>query len=207
MGRFALELDSSGTCEVSPNISQPSSKAGSVKALNEPEILEKLEANYKNVLEWSPIGTENRLEGLGIEKPSPDADSKAEIFKKIIQLLPKKSENPYRQTTFLLKSMWEGTVASITSDSFWARITPGRNEPKSADKDVEFLLEDVNEGDRSLVKPGAPFYWYIGYRISPTGNRSRSSELYFRRILRTSRDKKREDEMVERWKNAFGTAE
>jgi hypothetical protein len=47
---------------------------------------------------------------------------------------------------------------------------------------VEFDIEEVSPGDHCLVEPGSVFYWSIGYRTDPSGERSRSSVLVFRRL-------------------------
>lgn len=81
---------------------------------------------------------------------------------------------------FFSLQKWEGVVLEVKEDYFIARLhdlTVRGNE-----EEVELPLEEVSEGDRDLVKPGAVFYWHIGYFDSRTGQRKRESVTRFRRL-------------------------
>lgn len=81
---------------------------------------------------------------------------------------------------FVSLQKWEGVVLEVKGDYFIARLhdlTVRGNE-----EEVELLLEEVSEGDRDLVRPGAVFYWHIGYFDSRTGQRKRESITRFRRL-------------------------
>jgi hypothetical protein len=79
---------------------------------------------------------------------------------------------------------WEGRVLDVLKDSFVAIVTdltmPGVEEQ------VELDLEEVTPDDLPLVRPGAVFYWSIGYRDEPSRSRSRVSVIRFRRLPRWS---------------------
>lgn len=75
---------------------------------------------------------------------------------------------------------WEGTVLSVGEDSFQTRLID--MEHASPDEEAEVLLAEVSCQDLPLVKPGAIFYWHIGYHESKVGQRTRESVLRFRRL-------------------------
>jgi hypothetical protein len=74
---------------------------------------------------------------------------------------------------------WEGYVTEVGTDTFWARLSMVVGE--GTDQDAEIYIEEVDLEDRALIKPGAVFYWTIGYLDRPSG-RQRSSVLRFRRL-------------------------
>lgn len=75
---------------------------------------------------------------------------------------------------------WEGKVVNSNGETFLAGLTdlslPGPAE------EAEFELSDVAAADHPLIRPGAIFYWSVGYYDSPAGQRSRSSRIRFRRL-------------------------
>lgn len=75
---------------------------------------------------------------------------------------------------------FEGTVLTVSSDSFMARLQDKTNQ--LPEEEAEFPLEEVMPGDRELVEVGAVFYWTIGYERKVYGQQSRSSVIRFRRI-------------------------
>lgn len=78
---------------------------------------------------------------------------------------------------------WEGVVLQLLEDKhFVARIvdSSGRERPQ----DVELPLEEIPDADMNLVAEGAVFYWKIGYRTAAHGQKSRTSEIRFRRLPR-----------------------
>jgi hypothetical protein len=75
---------------------------------------------------------------------------------------------------------WEGHVIQVGKDSFSARLIPIAGE--GPDQEAEIYMEEVAPDDRSLVEPGAVFYWSIGYLDKPSGTRLRASVLRFRRL-------------------------
>jgi hypothetical protein len=77
---------------------------------------------------------------------------------------------------------WEGYVTDIGGETFTARLTDVTAGDDVAAEEAEFPLEDVADGDRSLLKPGAVFRWTIGYLKAPTGNKKRVSQIVFRRL-------------------------
>jgi hypothetical protein len=78
---------------------------------------------------------------------------------------------------------WIGRVEAVYAERFVAVTTDATN-PRNPAEEVEFDLAEVSEGDRPLVAEGAMFYWSIGYRDSPGGQRERISSLRFVRSPR-----------------------
>jgi hypothetical protein len=91
-----------------------------------------------------------------------------------------------RQSAFLSLQKWEGVVLEVRSDSFLTRLVdltlPG------PDEEAEFSLDEVSEEDRPLIRPGAIFYWNIGYHTSYSGQRTRTSLIRFRRLPAWTRE-------------------
>ncbi len=82
--------------------------------------------------------------------------------------------------TFQSLQRWEGVVTKIEEESFIARLTDLSH--KGSEEEVELPLADIPTEDRDLLEPGAIFYWAIGYRDEPSGQRQRVSMLRFRRL-------------------------
>lgn len=78
---------------------------------------------------------------------------------------------------FKLLQKWEGTVSRCTETEFTA-VLREKGEP---DQEATFDVEEVPEGDRGLIVPGAIFHWSIGYR-DRRGQRTRESVIRFRRL-------------------------
>jgi len=68
----------------------------------------------------------------------------------------------------------------VQDNSFIARLVD--QTTAGPEEEAEIALEEVPFGDRSLVVPGAVFYWNIGYSDSLSGQRTRVSEIRFRRL-------------------------
>lgn len=76
---------------------------------------------------------------------------------------------------------WEGVVMEVLQDSFIVRLVDLTNEIDD-DEEAEISLDEVSGGDIELVAPGAIFYWHIGYYTSAGGQRTRTSDIRFRRL-------------------------
>lgn len=92
--------------------------------------------------------------------------------------MPLVSPPDYR---FQLLQQWEGLVSSVSDRDFTAVLRDLSN-PSQPDEEATFSLEETSEQDKGLVVPGAIFYWVIGYRTSASGQKTRSSDLRFRRL-------------------------
>jgi hypothetical protein len=86
-----------------------------------------------------------------------------------------------RTSSFRILQLWEGYVIERGQDSFVARLV-NKTDVTAPDEEAEIFLSEVDEADQELVKPGATFYWTIGYRDPPRGKRERTSSVWFRRL-------------------------
>ncbi|MAE69669.1 MAG: hypothetical protein CME06_04270 [Gemmatimonadetes bacterium] len=94
---------------------------------------------------------------------------------------PKKLPERSRiQPSFVALQKWEGRVLEVGDSTFSAVVEDSVR--RGVEEEVEFDLEEIGPDDRNLLKPGAIFYWTIGYRTEPSGERSRSSVLVLRRL-------------------------
>ena len=109
--------------------------------------------------------------------------------------------------SFILLQQFEGTVIALGDDEFTARLVD-RTNPENAPEVGEFSTDDVSEGDRELLALGAVFYFSLGYRIAPWGQRDRVATIKFRRLPAWS---KREIEaasaQAETWAEMFDDAD
>jgi hypothetical protein len=83
---------------------------------------------------------------------------------------------------FVRKQEWIGRVEQVLTDTFVARLRdvtdPLRDD--ELEEEAELYLDELSPADRRLVRPGAVFYWVIGYDDLPTGQRLSRSQLIFR---------------------------
>ena len=84
------------------------------------------------------------------------------------------------QEFFFSLQKWEGVVLDVYEDSFFARLSDLTED--GLEEEGEFYIDDVSREDLPLLKPGAVFYWNIGYHDSRTGQRRKVSEIRFRRL-------------------------
>lgn len=83
---------------------------------------------------------------------------------------------------FVSLQAWQGVVEEIklSEQEFTAILFDMTAAgPKET---ATFDFADVSQGDANLLRPGAVFYWAVGYRTAPSGQRSRVSILQFRRM-------------------------
>ncbi len=93
-------------------------------------------------------------------------------------LLRNRASPPSRYT--LLRN-WEGYVEEVREDSFTARLLD-LNDQEKQDQEAEIYRSEVTDDDQPLLESGAVFYWMLGYRDEPNGQRYRVSEIRFRRL-------------------------
>lgn len=80
---------------------------------------------------------------------------------------------------FVALESWEGVVEEVLADSFVARLQSTHGGSLEI---AEIAIREVSRVDRELVVPGGYFYWSVGYRDSPSGQRTRASVIRFRRL-------------------------
>lgn len=71
---------------------------------------------------------------------------------------------PAKREQFQVRQKWEGHVLEVLKGSFKARLYGIRSTFGQLGQQItEFEFEEIDEADRELIKPGAIFYWTIGY--------------------------------------------
>jgi hypothetical protein len=84
------------------------------------------------------------------------------------------------QAEFDALQKWEGHVIAVRESEFTATLVD-LTQP-GVEEEVVLDLSELSEDDLPLVQPGAVFYWSVGYRVEQSGERSRSSVIWFRRL-------------------------
>lgn len=86
---------------------------------------------------------------------------------------------------FIVRQKWEGYVLDVRKDTFLASLSSITGDDESLE--AEIYLEEINEEDLDLLRPGAVFYWSIGYLVKPTV-RYAADFIRFRRLVWTQQD-------------------
>ena len=95
----------------------------------------------------------------------------------VLVRLPSLRESKWRVTVL---QRWVGRVERVESDRFFAVVDDATN-PQNPPELVELDRREVSKSDLPLLAEGAAFYWSIGYRDTPGGQRERTSTLRFAR--------------------------
>lgn len=82
---------------------------------------------------------------------------------------------------FQLIQQWEGVVKAVSHDAFTCVLADKTNR-ENFDEEVEIDLSEVPDGDERLLRPGACFYWSIGYESGPGLPRQRVSRIRLQRL-------------------------
>ena len=72
-------------------------------------------------------------------------------------------------------------MINVFKNSFTARLTPIGIVSEGPDQEAKISMNDLDDEEKTLVEPGAVFYWSIGYENRSSGRR-RSSLIRFRRL-------------------------
>lgn len=81
----------------------------------------------------------------------------------------------------VIHQRWEGYVEAVTGSGFGALLI-SLAEGSRDDERTEIDFDEVSAFDRPLIVPGAVFYWSLGYRVRPSGQREGLSVIRFRRL-------------------------
>ena len=111
-----------------------------------------------------------------------DIDNKSNLVQKEIPESPIVWYPLKHQKTTMFTSLkkWRGVVLKTYKDCFLCRLVD--QDGNSPDEEAEILLTEISDEDLQLIDIGAVFYWSIGYQINPSGTRTRSSIIRFRRL-------------------------
>lgn len=84
------------------------------------------------------------------------------------------------QSKFTALQKWEGFVLEVGQETFTARLVDLKNE--GIEEEAEIYLNEITPEDYQLLKPGAIFYWSIGYLDHYGGQRFNTGMIRFRRL-------------------------
>jgi len=82
---------------------------------------------------------------------------------------------------FKLLESWTGRVDEVDNDNGTFSAQVSSEHQSGILETAQFTLEEISEDDVDLVRPGAIFYWSIGYQVDKFGRRSTQSSLRFKR--------------------------
>jgi hypothetical protein len=95
---------------------------------------------------------------------------------------------------------YEGEILSITGPDFVARLID-LTDLGAQRLEATFSIDEVSPSDMPLMREGAVFYWVIGFRDYPNGQRKTEQFIRFRRMpIWSKRDIKRLDKQVDELK-------
>jgi len=124
--------------------------------------------------EWSSCGTP--------EEPKASRLNGRIAAEDALVRLPSLRESEWRVTVL---QRWVGVVEQVKADQFVAIIQDATNRSNPPEL-VEMDRAELSKSDIPLLAEGATFYWSIGYRDSPGGQRERIATLRFARRPRLS---------------------
>lgn len=118
-----------------------------------------------------------------------------------LHLLPRKTIS--FQRNFKLLQQWEGMVEKISGDTVVAIIVDKKNAD-NPNEEVEIYLSEIDKEDMPFVRPGASFYWSVGYEDGIGVPRQRVSRIRFKRMAGiTTRDISRAEKNATKLKSLF----
>jgi hypothetical protein len=99
-----------------------------------------------------------------------------------VRLQPEVPEVPHvTGATLQIRQLWEGTVTEVHEQAFVA-VLSDKTHPNSPDERVEFERFELRDEDRSLVEPGAVFYWMLGTERTASGQVRNISTIELSRL-------------------------
>lgn len=81
----------------------------------------------------------------------------------------------------VIHQRWEGYVEALKKTGFEALLIDLAERPLHEER-TQIDFDEVSAFDRNLIQPGAVFYWSMGYRVRPSGQREGLSVIRFRRL-------------------------
>ena len=103
---------------------------------------------------------------------------------------------------------WEGQIQEVGEHEFSARLIDLTAGAKEETEESDLPIDDLVEGDRALLVPGAIFRWIVGYRWV-NGEKERFTRVVIRRLpIWTEQEMRAADrEAVELHHALFGNAD
>ncbi len=104
-----------------------------------------------------------------------------------------------------LKLCWSGVVISANDQEITVQMQDLINR-ENPDEYVVLSRDEIDDKDQCLVKPGALFYWNIGYRQGVKCPKERFSIIRFRRLPKwTAKEIQDAEILAEEYANFFLT--
>jgi CheY-like chemotaxis protein len=94
---------------------------------------------------------------------------------------------PLVKDRFWLLNRWQGQVLTVGPDSFEAQLFDPAHP--SVIENAKFSINELPADGLKLLRPGAVFYWMIGYRDLGSRQRKRESMIWMRRSGRMGQGK------------------
>jgi hypothetical protein len=128
--------------------------------------------------ETSVFGRSERRAGMLWRQFMPDEGRRVQLWPD--ELTPGRPPlRPDEAVRFIRRGEWLGRVERDTDDRFSATLWD-REGPSSTER-AEFFVAQLSAGDRHRLRPGAEFYWSVGYRENALGERVAASWIWLRR--------------------------
>ena len=143
-------------------------------SLNSDDFYEKPPYLNKRKIIGNTGDTTNAIENISTIADRAEQIYSPKGFSPLLKLLG-------QERKFHLLQIWEGIVEKVTEEEFIASLQDKTN-PSNPEEGVEISLGEVSDEDLNLVRPGAVFYWSIGYEDSIGFPRQRVSRIRFRRL-------------------------
>jgi hypothetical protein len=124
----------------------------------------------------------------GLIAASPEPETTEQAFDRTSVLLRRylrEWPEARRRPTFVLKQEWIGRVDAVSDETFAATLVT-RSSPDDVEH-AEIEIDEVAPRDRVNLRRGAVFYWVIGYRDEPYGQRFGVSSIIFRKMTEPAR--------------------
>jgi hypothetical protein len=90
------------------------------------------------------------------------------------------------QERFWLLHKWHGQILAVDSEAFEAQLFDP-SDPTLIER-ATFQKRELNPDDLTFLRPGATFYWFVGYRDLPTRQRKRESVIWMKRGRRLDQE-------------------
>jgi hypothetical protein len=129
------------------------------------------------------IPSSRELGAVSQDVPSTTVKQQVTVGRELLDVLvrPAPEKFTFGRESRDPKQFWEGVVVARNDDTFTARVVD-RTNPSNADEIVEIGSDEVTADDWNLVRPGASFYWSIGFDRSAAGTITKYSDIRFRRL-------------------------